>query len=175
MKKSKSLIAAILLSTFIPFTMFQGCATTGSLGTKFAPLVSSTVSGGIIVAYQQTKDARILDYAKLLRAGVNDFLLQTNFDAAQLQADLSKISNQRYQFRIAQLILTTVVGVYGTYAQQVVVNGVQNNADLKILLTALVTGIDTGVAAMSSPPTISAQQQKDVDAYYQWRTTHHPM
>jgi len=164
--------AILCLSMLIP-----GCATTtpGSLGTKYAPLVTSIVSGGIIVAYQQTKDPRLLDYAKLLRTGVNDFLLQTNFDAAQLQADLSKIPISGIDSTMGKLILTTVVGVYGTYAQQVVVNGVANNADLKILLTALVTGIDEGVATSTPMFTLTPQQQKDVDAYYKWRTTHHPM
>ncbi len=169
----------MLASTFL---LLQGCGSLptppSSLAQTLAPLITSTVSGGIIYGYSQ--DQGVALYASLIRDGVVNFLTTTNLSAAQLLIDLHKIPISGVNPMIAALVVNTIVGVYDSFAQQVVVGGVANNGDLSVLLNAVVAGIDqglsvtTGLKKFTLRKGVTADQVRATDTanYQKWRKTH---
>jgi hypothetical protein len=179
MKTPKSMVSTLLILSTLFFT--PGCQSptpVSPIVITLVPLINSTVAGAIIVGAQQ--DTNVVAYASLAKNVILSFTTNSTLAPSALAAALNAIQINGVSPTVVKLVATGLVGIYESFAQQVAVNGVNNNGDLVTILNAMVTGIDegeqvvTGSASLKLAPGVTLQSRRAVDIanYQKWKAAH---
>jgi hypothetical protein len=128
-----------------------------TIATNLAPILRSTVAGAVVYAY--TKDTNSVKYIGLIQATLQQFILSTNLSPAALQVAIYKLDVPQLRTPEAALIITPILAAYAAFGQQYVQAGLAQQVGWKLLVQALVDGINDGlqgVAQISTPAAVAA-------------------
>jgi len=138
-----------------------GCTTTSSGKrvidpakiSQLAPALETSVAGAVVYAY--SKDKNSVKYIAVVKTALQEFLVSTNLSPSALQATIYNLPVKELKTAEAQLIITPILAAYKAYGEQYVQSGIAENEGLKVLVRALVNGVDSGlqgVAQINSSP-----------------------
>lgn len=111
------------------------------------------MAGAVVYAY--SKDKNSVKYIAVVKTALQEFLISTNLSPSALQAKIYALPVKELKTAEAQLIITPILAAYKAYGEQYVQAGISENEGLKVLVTALVNGVDSGlqgVAQINSSP-----------------------
>lgn len=145
----KNPIIGLILAALILIT--PGCTTTDTgkqqidpvAAEKLAPILSGSVAGAVVYAY--TRNANTEAIVDAVKVGLNEFLLTTNMSPAALQAKLNGLPVPALKTPEAQLIIAPLLATYAGFADSSVKDKVKQDEGLRILIQAMVTGLDQGL------------------------------
>ena len=133
-----------------------GCTTTETgkkqidpvTAEKLAPILSGSVAGAVVYAYDKNKNTEpIID---ALTTGLNEFLLTTNMSPAALQAKISGLPVPALKTAEAQMIIAPLLAIYQGFADANVKDTVKQDAGLRILIQAMVDGLNQGLQSIKN-------------------------
>lgn len=166
MKLRPNFRSLLLVSTLASAMIsgMTGCATSGAGGkvislqkaTDIAPALAATVSGAVI--YGHSKDKNAGQYAAAVKVALQEFILSPDLSPARLQAALAALPIKELKTPEAQLIMAPVLVAYKVFADQRLKAGLTDNDGLRILVQAVIDGIQAGLDAIAliPPPTQQA-------------------
>ena len=146
--KILSALTAVVLGLAI------GCTTTSS-GKKaldpvkiaqLAPALQASVAGTVVYAY--TKDTNSIKYIEVVQTALNEFILADDLSPSKLQAKIYGLPVKELKTPEAQLIITPLLAAYKAYGEQYVKQGLAEQEGWKMLVKALVNGIDDGISGV---------------------------
>lgn len=144
-----NIISGLFLAALI--LIAPGCTTTDTgkkqidpvTAEKLAPILSGSVAGAVVYAYQKNpKTEAIVD---VIHVALNEFLLTTNMSPAALQAKLYNLPVPELKTPEAQMIIAPLLAIYKGFADTQVKDKVSQDAGLKLLLQAMVDGLNQGL------------------------------
>jgi hypothetical protein len=155
-------LACALLFAVFSANLFTGCTTTSSTSTggtnttgistntatKYAGLVKIAVSGAVILGYSQ--DTNCLQYIDFIRVALVQFFESSDLSSTALKDKIDALQINELKSDTAQLIIATVIETYKTFGSELVKQGYQANTGLRILVKALIEGLDAGVSAVKT-------------------------
>lgn len=151
--KTKLTLSIFLLSTFCFLFSQPGCTTTPNGGTtintnvaqKLSGVLTVAVSGAVVYGYSQ--NPATIKYLDAVKTCLYEFLEADNLSAANLQAKIAALPINELHTAEAQLIITPLIMSYRAFGQELVRNGYQENLGLRILVKALIDGLNEGIIA----------------------------
>lgn len=131
-----------------------GCQTTSNgqkvLDTnaiaKIAPALQTAVAGAVVYAY--TKDRNSVKYIDVVRTAIQEFLLSGDLNPSAFQAKIYGLPVKELKTPEAQLIITPILSAYKAFGEQYVLAGINQQDGWKMLLKAIVAGVDDGMAGV---------------------------
>jgi hypothetical protein len=155
MKENKFIVLALALALTATAAVFTGCTTTPTGGpaldpqkaSKIAPIVQTSASSAVVYAY--TKNTNTVLYADVIMVAIKDLIVTGNLEPAVLQAKLYALPIKELKTAEAQLILTPLLSAYKAYGEEYVRNGLVSQEGWKILSSALVNGLQDGIAGVA--------------------------
>jgi hypothetical protein len=141
-----ALIASVMLT--------QGCAASAA-GRKvievqkakdIAPALAATVSGSVIYGY--SKDENVLVYAGAVKEALKQFIVAEDLQPAALQAAITALPMKELKTPEVQLVMGPIFASYKVFAEQRVKDGLKDNEGLRVLVQAMIDGIDAGQDAI---------------------------
>ncbi len=158
MKRIKSGLTSLCLVTVmllaLPPLLTTGCATSASgkrvvdvqKAQDIAPALAATVSGAVI--YGQTRDGNTVFYAGAIKAALREFIVSNDLSPANLQVAISALPIRELKQPEAQLLMTPVFTAYKVYVDQRAKAGLRDNEGLRVLIQAMIDGIEAGEQAI---------------------------
>jgi len=161
-KMNRMLAAAVCcgmaapLAFIAPVVFTPGCATDSSgkkvidvqKASDLAPALAATVSAAVI--YGQSRDANTVTYAGAVKTALQEFILSTNLSPANLQAAITALPYPELKKAEAQLLMLPVFTAYKVFVEQRAKAGLQGNEGLKVLVQAMIDGIQAGQDAVKA-------------------------
>jgi hypothetical protein len=152
----KTLIALVLaIGLALPALISTTGCTTTSTGqnvldtnavSKLAPALQTAVAGAVVYGY--TRDHNSVKYIDVLKTALQEFLLSGDLNPSALTAKIYALPVKELKSPEAQLIITPILAAYKAFGEQYVLAGINQQEGWKILIRALVTGIDDGLAGV---------------------------
>ncbi len=149
-------ILCAVLIVFGPAFFLSGCATTNPTPGPVTPYYTTNkaqqvavalkgiVRSGVVMAYAQ--DTNSLAYCRAAGIALNQFVLGKDLSPTALNNALANSSAKEFKTPEIQLAITTAVGLYEVFFNDMVQANITDNSPLKITLTGFVDGINAGVA-----------------------------
>ena len=143
-----------MLAAVLSLSLITGCTTT-STGTKvldpvkaaqLAPALQTSIAGAVVYAY--TKDTNSVKYIEVVQTAINEFVVKGDLSPSILQAKIYGLPVKELKTPEAQLIITPLLAAYKAFGEQYVKAGLAEQEGWKILATALVNGINDGLAGV---------------------------
>lgn len=151
----KTLIALVLAAGIaVPTILTTGCTTTSTgdrvLDTnqvaKIAPALQTAVAGAVVYGY--TRDHNSIKYIDVVKTALQEFLLSGDLNPSALQAKIYALPVKELKTPEAQLIITPILAAYKAFGEQYVIAGINQQEGWKMLIRALVAGVDDGLAGV---------------------------
>lgn len=114
--------------------------------SQLAPALTTTVAGAVVYAYSKNENS--VKYIAVIKMALGDFLLEGDLQPTSLQAKIYGLPIKELKTAEAQLIITPILAAYKAYAEQYIQAGIQENTGLRLLLKAILDGIDSGLAGV---------------------------
>ena len=132
----------------------SGCVTTESGKrvldeqriSQLAPALTTTVAGAVVYAYSKNENS--VKYIAVIKMALGDFLMEGDLQPMSLQAKIYGLPIKELKTAEAQLIITPILAAYKAYAEHYIQAGIQENIGLRMLLKAILDGIDSGLAGV---------------------------
>lgn len=148
------LLAAVLCCGFLA----TGCATSESgkrvvslqKAQDIAPALAASVSGAVL--YGASKDPNAVRYAGAVKEALRQFILSDDMAPAKLQAAITALPIKELKTPEAQMLMTPIFLSYKVFADQRVKAGLTDNEGLKVLVQAVIDGIQAAQEALASMP-----------------------
>lgn len=146
-----ALVAGLLVPAMLTTT---GCKTNSAgqqvLDTnavaKIAPALQTAVAGAVVYGY--TRDPNSAKYIDVVRTALQEFLLSGDLNPSALQAKIYALPVKELKTPEAQLIITPILSAYKAFGEQYVIAGINQQEGWKMLLRAIVAGVDDGLAGI---------------------------
>ncbi len=157
MKKINQMLAAVLCCGLLASVVLTpGCATSATgkkvidvqKASDLAPALAATVSAAVI--YGQSRDANTVAYAGAVKTALREFILSTNLSPANLQAAITALPYSDLKKPEAQMLMLPVFTAYKVFVEQRAKAGLQDNEGLKVLVQAMIDGIQAGQDAVKA-------------------------
>lgn len=169
-------ITGLVLAALI--LIAPGCTTTSTgkkqidpvTAEKLAPILSGSVAGAVVYAYN--KNAKTEAIVDVIHTALNEFLLTTNMSPAALQAKLYNLPVPELKTPEAQMIIAPLLAIYKGFADTQVKDKVAQDAGLKLLIQAMVDGLNQGLEGikqmkLNPPPSASASDLESLQTVVQ--------
>lgn len=145
-----SLAVALVVPALLTTT---GCVTTPTgkvLDTnavaRIAPALETAVAGSVVYAY--TKDPNSIKYIDVVKTALQEFLLSGDMSPSALQTKIYALPVNELKTPEAQLIITPILAAYKAFGEQYVIAGINQQEGWKMLIRAIVAGVDDGLAGV---------------------------
>jgi hypothetical protein len=153
MKKTILGIGASLGLAVILLTPTTGCVTTNgtkvldtNVVAKITPALETAVAGAVVYGY--TRDHNSILYIDAVKTALQEFLLSSDMSPSALQAKIYALPIKELKTPEAQLIITPILSAYKAFGEQYVSTALNNQEGWKMLIRALVAGVDDGLAGV---------------------------